>query len=105
MGWARWANTAASALVAAAAGGFAAVYAVLAPWRRSEVGRHVMAVTAAIGLLGLYTVLITAWPDGAAATALRVVRVVLLVALAALLVQRTWMVIRAQRDAAPPDPE
>jgi hypothetical protein len=40
------------------------------------------------------------WPHGVAATALRVIRVALLVALAALLVQRTWMVVRAQRAGA-----
>lgn len=97
MTWAQLANASASGLVSAAAGAFVAAYAVLAPWRRSEIGRHVMAVTTAIGALGAYTVAITAWPSGPVAIGLRVARVLLLVALAGLLVQRTRILIRAQR--------
>jgi hypothetical protein len=97
MDWAQVANTAASALVAVAAVGFVVAYALLAPWQRSEVGRHLMMFTAAIGGLGLYTVAITLWPDGAVAAVLRVIRVVLLAAVAALLVQRTRLLIRAQQ--------
>jgi hypothetical protein len=91
------ANVAASAPIGVAAAVFVPAYAVLAPWRRLGPGRHVMAFPAAVGLLGGYTVLGAVWPHGVAATALRVIRVALLVALAALLVQRTWMVVRAQR--------
>jgi hypothetical protein len=100
MDWAEVANVAASALIGVAAAVFVTAYAVLAPWRRSGMGRHVMAFSAAVGLLGVYTVLAAVWPHGVAATALRVIRVALLVALAALLVQRTWMVVRAQRGSA-----
>lgn len=97
MDWDVWANNGASALVAVAAAVFVVAYSLLAPWSRSETGRHLMSFTAAIGLLGLYTVCITAWPSGGAAAVLRVARVVLLVAVAGLLVQRTRMLIRAQR--------
>lgn len=104
MGWAQMANTAASALVAVTAAVCAAVYHLRAPWWESAAGRHIMAFTGAVGLLSLYTVLLTVWwPHGPVAAGLRVTRVVVLVALAALLVQRTRMVIRAQRDPDPPD--
>jgi drug/metabolite transporter (DMT)-like permease len=97
MHWAQVANAGASACVALAAAVFVVAYAVLAPWRRSEVGRHLMSFTAVIGLLGFYTVLITVWPAGVVGAVLRVARVVLLLAVAALLVQRTRLLIRAQR--------
>lgn len=92
------ANTAASAAVAVAALVCVVTYAVLAPtWRRSAAGRHVMAMSAALGALGLYTVLITVWPDGSVASVFRAVRTVVVLSIAGLLVQRTWMVVRAQR--------
>jgi hypothetical protein len=97
MSWDQWANSGASGLVAVTAAVFVVAYEVLAPWRRSEMGRHVMAFSAAVGLLGIYTVLLMVWPHGAAAAGLRVARVVLLVALAGLLMQRTRLLIRAQR--------
>jgi FlaA1/EpsC-like NDP-sugar epimerase len=96
MGWSQIANTAASVGVTLAAGVFVVVYHLRAPWRTAAAGRHVMAFSAAVGLLGLYTVLISLWwPDGPAAAVLRVVRVALMVALAVLLVQRTVMMVRA----------
>src|SRR3954471_20477109 len=97
MGWAQWVNVVGSGLVAAAALAFVIAYAVSAPWWKSAVGRHVMTVTAAMGWLGVYTVLITVWPDGAAAAVLRVSRAVVILLLAGLLVQRTTMVVQAQR--------
>lgn len=96
MDWAQWINVTGSGLVALAALAFVTAYAVTAPWWRSLVGRHVMAVTAAMGWLGVYTVLITVWPHGTPAAALRVSRAVVILALAGLLVQRTVMVIRTQ---------
>lgn len=96
MDWAQWINTVGSGLVALAAAAFVTAYAVFAPWWRSLVGRHVMAVTAAMGWLGVYTVLITVWPGGIVAVALRVSRSVVILALAGLLVQRTVMMIRTQ---------
>lgn len=97
MDWAQWANAAASGLVALAALVFVITYQMLAPWQSSETGRHIMTFSASVGLLGLYTVAVSVWPDGSVATVLRVVRVVLVLGLAGLLVQRTWMVVRAQR--------
>lgn len=90
-------NAAASGVVALASAVFVVTYWVKARWWESSTGRHVMTFSAAVGLLGLYTVAVTLWPTGGVATALRVVRVVLLLGLAGLLVQRTVMVIRAQR--------
>ncbi|MFJ2630819.1 hypothetical protein ACIO6U_02495 [Streptomyces sp. NPDC087422] len=98
MGWSQWINVVGSGLVAATAVAFVIAYAVSAPWWRSPVGRHVMSVTASMGWLGVYTVLITVWPHGPTAAALRVSRAVVILLLAGLLVQRTVMVVRAQRE-------
>lgn len=95
--WSQVANVAVSALIALVAAVFVGVYAALAPWRSTATGRHVMAVTAVIGLFGAYTVAITQWPTGVVAVVLRMVRLGIGLALVALLVQRTWMVVRAQR--------
>jgi len=97
MDWSQWANAAASATVFLAALVFCVTYHLLAPWRSSLAGRHVMTFSAAVGLLGAYTLAITVWPG--AAPVLRVVRIVLILGLAGLLVQRTVMVIRAQRGS------
>lgn len=97
MTWAEWANVVGSGLVAVTAGLFVAAYSALAAWWRSEVGRHLVAFTGVVGLLGLYTVGITVWPHGPMAAVLRTARMVLLVAVAGLLVQRTRLLIRAQR--------
>ncbi|MDX3283848.1 putative phage holin [Streptomyces scabiei] len=40
-------------------------------WWRSQIGRNLMGFAAAIAALFLYTVLITLWPEGCAATVLR----------------------------------
>lgn len=91
-------NMIVSALVAAASLTFVVVYQVKAPWRSTPMGWHLMAFAASIGGLGLYTVVITlVGTDGPAATALRIVRSTLLLVLAALMIQRTVMVIRAQQ--------
>lgn len=99
---AQWANVSASGLVAVSAGVAAGIYHVRAPWWRSRFGRHVMAVTVSIGLLGLYTVLVSlVWPAGPVTAVLRVARTVLLVVLAGLLIQRARLVIEAQRRDPP----
>lgn len=90
-------NTLASGLVVACSALFMITYHVKAPWRSTEIGRHLMAVAGTIGALGLYTILILVWPHGTAAGVLRTARTVLLVAVAALMVQRTVWVLRAQR--------
>ena len=97
-GWDQVANAAASGLMAACSAVFIGVYRRRAPWRASAMGRHLVAVAATLGGLGLYTVAVTVWPDGALACVLRLVRTLLLLVMAALMVQRTAMVLRAQRD-------
>ena len=100
MDWAQTANTTASALVALASVAFAVVYHLHAPWRSTPVGRHLMTFTLAIGALGAYTILITLWPEGTPAVVLRTARTVLLVVIAALVVQRIVMVVRVQHRGA-----
>jgi hypothetical protein len=100
MDCAQLANTAASGLVALCCAVFAVVYHRHAPWRSTAVGRHLMSFTLAIGALGAYTVLIAVWGEGAPATVLRAVRTLLLVLIAALVMQRTRMVLKAQHHAA-----
>ena len=102
MDGAQLANTAASGLVTLACAVFAVVYHRHAPWRSTPVGRHLMSFTLAIGALGAYTVAITLWDHGAPAVALRVTRTLLLVVIAALVVQRTRMVVNAQHHRAAP---
>jgi len=96
MDCAQLANTAASGLVALCCAVFVVVYHRYAPWRSTSVGRHVMMFTIAIGALALYTVVITLWPSGAPAAALRFSRTLLLLIIAGLVVQRTRMVWAAQ---------
>jgi hypothetical protein len=100
LSWSQAANVAVSGLIALVAGVFVVAYHVLAPWRSTSTGRHVMAVTATIGLFGAYSVAITQWPTGGVAMGLRMVRLGIGLALVGLLVQRTWMVVRAQRGGA-----
>lgn len=89
-------GSAASAAVAVTAGVFVLVYQWRAPsWRRSPIGRHMVAVTAVMGALGLYTVVVTVWPE--TLPVLRWVRSVLVLGASGLLVQRTVFVIRATR--------
>ncbi|MYX14367.1 hypothetical protein GTY67_13270 [Streptomyces sp. SID8374] len=92
--WDRLLNVITSAITAGAGLTFMATYHLLAPWWKSETGRHLMAFGAAVTALSAYTVAITAWPD---LWPLRLVRTVVVLAIAALFVQRTVMVIRAQR--------
>lgn len=100
MDCAQLANTAASGLVALCCLIFAVVYHVHAPWRSTPVGRHLMTFTLAIGGLAAYTVAITIWPDGTTATVLRSLRTTLLVLIAALVLQRTHMVLKAQHHGS-----
>jgi hypothetical protein len=93
----QWVNLAASATAAAACAVFAVAYHWNAPWWRSDIGRNLQLLAASVGGLCLYTILIILWPDGCAAIVLRGLRTALLLAIAALMVQRTRIVIRAQR--------
>lgn len=98
MGWDQMTNAAASGLLFVCSTIFVVTYHLHARWRSTQVGRHMMAVAATLAVLGLYTVLITICPHGHGATALRVIRTLVLVAIAALMLQRTRMVIRVQRQ-------
>lgn len=100
MDCAQLANTAASGLVTLCCAVFAVVYHRHAPWRSTAVGRHLMMFTLAIGALGAYTVLITIWQEGAPASAMRFVRTLILLLIAALVMQRTLMVLKAQHQGA-----
>ncbi|NEB70335.1 hypothetical protein G3I39_25240 [Streptomyces fulvissimus] len=91
-------NVTMSALAFTACAIFAAVYHTKAPWWRSSTGWNLMGFAGAVGLLCLYTVLITLWPEGCPAAVLRSIRTAVLLAMTALMVQRTRMVIRAQRN-------
>lgn len=95
--WDRLLNVITSAVTTGAGLMFMAVYHLLAPWWKSETGRHLMAFGATVTALSAYTVVATAWPE---LWQLRVVRTVVVLAIAALFVQRTAMVIRAQRRQA-----
>ena len=97
-------NLAASALVALFAAVFITTYHLLAPWRRTAMGWHLMLFTGAIGLLGLYTIVVTfTGLDGTPAMILRYARTVLLMVVAGLIAQRTWMVWAAQHPAKAQD--
>lgn len=97
---AQLANVYASGLVALCCVIFAIVYQLHAPWKSSAVGRHIMTFTLAIGGLCAYTVLVSIWPEGVFATVMRVARVLLLLGIAALVIQRTRMVLVAQHQNA-----
>jgi FlaA1/EpsC-like NDP-sugar epimerase len=101
MDCAQLANTTASGLVALCCAVFGVVYHRHAPWRTTHVGRHLMLFTAAIGALGAYTVLVTIWSDGLPAALLRSARTLILLLIAALVIQRTRMVLRAQHQGVP----
>ncbi|MFD5026979.1 hypothetical protein [Streptomyces sp. NPDC058373] len=96
-------NMTVSGLVALSAALFVFTYHRLAPWRSTPMGWHLMLLAAALGGLGLYTVVITiVGLDGTTATVLRIVRAGLLLLVAGLLAQRTCMVVRAQRPEEDP---
>ncbi|MEU1421460.1 hypothetical protein [Kitasatospora sp. NPDC005751] len=105
MGPDQWANWSASVVLASASVTAAVVYHRRAPWRQTRIGRHIMAVTVAVGLLGAYTVLMSIWPTGPTAMVLRVGRTVLQVALGVAMIQRAFLITDAQRDRPdhPPD--
>ncbi|MFI9598955.1 hypothetical protein ACIHCX_03570 [Streptomyces sp. NPDC052043] len=94
----QWINVGASTLAFLACATFAATYHLRATWWRSEVGRNLMAFATAVGLLCAYTVFVSLWPDGRLATVLRAVRTVIVLAIGALMLQRTRMLLRAQRE-------
>lgn len=94
----QWANVAASLLVAVVCVVFVVVYHLRTTWRRSEVGRNLMALAAALGALFVYTVLMTLWPDGSFAQALRWARTAIAVVIAGVMAQRVRLLLKAQRE-------
>lgn len=99
-----WINTVVSGLVFLSALAFVVAYQLLAPWRSTPMGWHLMLFASAIGGMGAYTVAIAiVGPDGSGAVALRILRALALLLIVGLMVQRTVMVIRAQRRAPDSD--
>jgi hypothetical protein len=94
-----WINVLASGMAALVCAAFAVIYHVRAPWWRSSTGRHLMAVGVSLALLFAYTVAITLWPTGCPAAVLRSIRTVVVLAIAVLMVQRTKMVLQAQKQS------
>lgn len=99
MGVDQWINVAGSALATLTCAAFVVAYHLRATWWRSGTGRNLMGLPAAIGLLFLYTVLVSLWPDGCFAIVLRGVRTLLAVAISALMVQRIRILLKAQRES------
>jgi hypothetical protein len=95
----QWVNVGGSALAALACFTFTGVYHVRVAWWRSETGRNLMGLPIAIGLLFLYTVLVSLWPDGCFAIVMRAVRSLVAVAIVALMVQRLRILLRAQQES------
>lgn len=91
-------NVAASSLAFVACMGFVTVYHLRVTWWRTEVGRNLMALAAALAALFLYTVLVSVWPDGCLAMVLRWVRGVLALVVTVVMVQRARIFLRAQRE-------
>lgn len=91
-------NTIVSAIGFLSAMTFCVTYHLLAPWWSSTMGRNLMAFSAAVGAFCAYTVAIAVLGvDGPVAATLRYLRTAVVLLIAALLMQRTVMVIRAQR--------
>lgn len=99
MGADQWVNVAGSAMAALACLAFVVTYHLKTTWWRSETGRNLMGLPAAIGLLFLYTVLVSLWPDGCFAIVLRSVRTLLAVVVSGLMVQRLRILLRAQQES------
>ncbi|MET9222303.1 hypothetical protein ABZX65_26555 [Streptomyces sp. NPDC003300] len=92
------ANVCTSGAIAVTAAVFAVTYQRVAPWWTTRVGRHLMALTATVGLFGAYTVLIYFWPHGAVAAVLRCCRVAIGLGMIVLLVRQSWLLVRTQRE-------
>lgn len=94
-----WMNATMSALGFISCAVFVITYHLRATWWRSEVGRNQMAFAATIGLLCLYTVLATFLQNNACAMlVLRSLSMLVRLAIAALMVQRTRLLLQAQRQ-------
>lgn len=94
----QWINVAGSALAAIVCAAFIIAYSRLAPWWASEIGRNLVGFAAAVGLLCIYTVLVSLFPDGCFAITMRAVRTATLLAISALMIQRIRLLLNAQRE-------
>ncbi|WP_428956241.1 putative phage holin [Streptomyces sp. cg35] len=94
----QWINIGGSTIAAIACLVFMVSYHAKATWWRGEIGRNLMLFAAAVGLLCTYTVLISFWPDGCFAIVMRGVRTVTVLAIATLMIQRTRLLLKAQRE-------
>lgn len=94
----QWINVGASTLAAVTCAVFMVTYHVKATWWRSDIGRNLMLFAAAVGLLCIYTVLVSLFPDGCFAIAMRGVRTATVLAISGLMVQRTLLLLNAQRE-------
>lgn len=94
----QWSNVGGSMVAVAGCLLFVVVYALRVTWWRSEFGRNMMALGAVLAALFLYTVLVSLWPDGCLAMVLRWVRTAIAIAVAVIMVQRTRILLRTQRE-------
>jgi thiol:disulfide interchange protein len=95
-----WMNAVMSALGFIVCAVFVVTYHLTATWWRSEVGRNQMSFVAAIGLLCLYTVLATIWQgDECVLIVLRSIRTLAIAAMVVLVVQRTRLLLKAQKES------
>lgn len=95
-----WVNVGASTLAGLACLAFAVTYHLRVSWWRSEVGRNLMAFAVAVAALCVYTVLATLMKgDDCALMALRIFRTVVLLSVAALILQRRHLLLKAQRES------
>jgi hypothetical protein len=99
----QWINVASSLLATTVCAVFIATYTLKAPWWISRIGRNLVGFAAAVGLFCLYTVLVSLWPDGCFAVVMRGVRTAAVLAISALMVQRTRLLLQAQREQPPGD--
>lgn len=94
----QWINVGASTLAALACAVFMVTYHAKATWWRSDIGRNLIAFAAAVGLLCVYTVLVSLFPDGCFAIVMRGVRTATVLAISALMIQRTRLLLKVQRE-------
>lgn len=94
----QWMSVSASMVAVAFCAVFAITYHLRAPWWRSEVGRNQMGFAAMVAALCLYNALASLMQDDACALLiLRIFRTVVLLGVTGLMVQRTRLLLKAQR--------
>ncbi|MFG3585419.1 hypothetical protein [Streptomyces sp. NPDC047990] len=99
MGVGQWVNVAGAALAAVVCAAFVITHHVKTTSWRSETGRNLTGFPAAVGVLFLYTVLVSFWPDGCFAMVMRRVRTLLTLSISGLIVQRIRILLKAQRES------